>query len=270
MLNRHSGIISTECSCGSLVDSILRGGGWISTRKSLYFLEWNMRDAYTYTRAINTWVRHLVPVLATQVPFTRRWGRTTSRYAHYGDYSAFIFIYGRIPHRLTRRESLGIVIRVSVWVGGRISIRLLSDSKETWIISLGTIETGWIRGKYEKIRAGIGTWTRAVRATVERLYRETTNALSHCELLSIIICDAGNTGIYHAPVINMCNELQNFWPILHNHMQLFDSRLHNSSIQLHLLNLSFACWFLSCITSLYQIGTLTNLRIFRLLKRRIC
>ena len=47
---------------------------------------------------------------------------------------------------------------------------------------------GGFGGKYEKIRDGID--------------RETTNALSHCVILSIITRDAGNTGTFHAPVIS--------------------------------------------------------------------
>ena len=124
-----------------------------------------------------------------------------------------------------------------------------SDSKETWIISLGAIVTGWIRGKYEKIRAGIGTWTRAVRTTVELLYRETTNALSHCELLSIIIRDAGNTGTYHAPVITFKFILFSLSiPIIisltSNHLSYFDRYYFNNTHKwyIHITNF-YNNWF---------------------------
>ena len=166
MLNRYSGVISTECLCGSLVDSVLCGG-WISTRKALYFLDW--KYAWCVPKLARSTLEWETPLgSCDSSPLHTTLGRYLVTVC---TLRRIVLSYGRILHRLTGRESLGIVIRVSM--GGRKNFDWTSF--RSWSFKgnvdyfVGRHVTGWIREKDEKIRPGIGTWTRADRTTVERL-----------------------------------------------------------------------------------------------------
>ena len=100
----------------------------------------------TYTRAINTWVRN--PSRFLRLKSLSYDAGAVSRYRmHITVDSAFLW-----PHRLTRRESPGIVIRVSV--GGRKNFD--RTSFRSWSFKgnvdyfVGRHVTGWIRGKIRK------------------------------------------------------------------------------------------------------------------------